>query len=110
MKLTEPSNLLHDDLEIAVFGQRAEVLDDVAMTQRRVKHDLFMQRLDVAKVLFRNFFDRDLDLSVEVHGGVDDAVSALAEHAPPLAVVQFVLELSETKVMEHKYGVRSADW
>ena len=58
-----------------------------------MQHDLLVQRLDVAEILFRHFLDGDPDLSVEVSGGVDGAVRALAEHALPLVVVQLVLKL-----------------
>jgi len=86
-------DLLHDDLEVAVLRERSEVLDNVPVPQGGVEHDLFVQRLDIAKIFFRNLFDGDADLGVQVPGRVDDAVRALAENHLAFAVIQVVLEL-----------------
>ena len=87
------NDLLHDDLEVTVLREWSEVLDDVPVPQGRVQHDLFVQGLDIAEVLFRDFLYSDADLSVQVSGRVDNAVRAFAEDDLPLVVIEVVFKL-----------------
>ena len=96
------NDLLHDDLEVTVLREWSEVLDDVPVPQGRVQHDLFVQGLDIAEVLFRDFLYSDADLSVQVSGRVDNAVRAFAEDDLPLVVIEVVFKLKILSRLEQR--------
>lgn len=63
---TASRHLLHENFEVATFGNGAQVLNDVSVAQLRMQADFLMQRLHIPKILFGNLFHGNAHLDNHV--------------------------------------------